>query len=93
MSDTSPHLRQIAANKVADLCDRAFARAGNSHTVRLEIEGFRKSRTPWDATRLANILWRMDKANPLVEELVRDLDQAAEDCAECVPSNRDSERL
>lgn len=88
-----PHLRQIPKAKVDTLCDRALQLAPDSYGVRLEAEAFRESRTPHDATRLANILFHTGKGNVLIQELVTDIDVAAEDTAELVPPNRDSERL
>ena len=88
-----PHLRQIPKAKVDTLCDRAEQLCPDSYTIRLEAEAFRISRTPWDATRLANALAHHDTSAPIIRELVTDIDVVAEDTAELVPPNRDSERL
>ena len=93
MSDDIPHLRQIAQASVDTLVQRAIQLAPDSYTIRLEAHAFKESRTPWDATRLGNALWHHAERTPAVTELVRDIDVAAEDCAEFVPPNRDSERL
>ena len=92
-ADDIPTLRQLPKDKVDALCDRALELAPDSYGMRQEAEAFRESRTPWDATRLANILSHVGKGNVLINELVTDIDVAAEDCAELVPPNRDSERL
>lgn len=88
-----PHLRQIAAETTTELCDRAIRIAADSYSLRVEIEGFRLSRTPWDATRLANALDNLVERSAAVQSLVADLDAAAEDCAGLVPSNRHARRL
>lgn len=88
-----PHLRQIVTATVADLCERAVKIAADSYSLRIEIEGFRISRTPWDATRLANALDNLVERSAAVQSLVADLDAAAEDCAGLVPSNRHARRL
>ena len=89
------HLRQIDPETVSDLCDRAEAITSPSAVhIRMEIDGFRQSATPWDATRLANILDNYRYRNtPEVKALVADLDAAAEVCAGVAPSNRHSRRL
>lgn len=87
------HLRQIAAASVAELCDRAVRIAADSYSLRIEIEGFRLSRTPWDATRLANALDHLVERSAAIQSLVADLDAAAQDCAGPVPLNRHVRRL
>ncbi len=87
MSDT-PHLRQIPQSTVDELCDRAAEFSKFNYTVRLEVEGFRESRTPWDATRTANALSNVSDTSDDLAALVRDIDAAAEACARAVPANR-----
>lgn len=69
--DTPPHLQPVDAATVDDLCDRAEKVAFVSYLVRLEIKGFRESRTPWDARRLANALAIEHSDYALVQELDR----------------------
>lgn len=91
MSDI-PHLRQISQETVDLLSERAEILAASSHSVLVEAEAFRLTKTPWDATRLANALSYLEQSTP-IEELIRDLDAAAEACAGLAPSNRLSRRL
>jgi hypothetical protein len=67
------HLRPIEADIVNALCDRADAIAAQGGTLQsyiaLESRGFRESRTPWDARRLARALSIDHFDDPLVEEL------------------------
>ena len=93
MSTDTPHLRLMPPEEVNAFCDRAERLTMDSYTVRLESNAFRVSRTPWDATRLANALWHYEKGNATIEALVRDIDAAAEACAGLVPANRHPERL
>lgn len=88
-----PNLRQMPADEVNALCDRAEAACPNSYTVRVEADGFRRERTPWSATRLANALDIQSDNNTALGELVGEIDRAAEACAGLVPSNRLSRRL
>jgi len=83
-----PHLRQIDARFAAEACARAIAAVPDDYGVQLEAEAFRVSRTPWDATRLANALAITHLRGEGVWTLVLDLDAAAEDCAGMAPSNR-----
>lgn len=92
MSDT-PHLRQMPEDEVNAFCDRVIAAFPDSYGLRLEAEGFRQSRTPWDATRLANILDIENETSPAVGELIGEIDRAAEACAGLVPPNRLARRL
>ena len=69
MSDTPIHLVPMDAALVDELCDRAGRIAFDSYTVLREIDGFRESRTPWDARRLANALWNDHRFDPVVAEL------------------------
>lgn len=88
-----PTLRQMPPEEVTAFCDRAIAACPTSYTVRVEAEAFRQSRTPWDATRLANALDIQSDNNAALGELVGEIDRAAEACAGLVPSNRLSRRL
>ncbi len=80
MSDDTPHhLRMIDLATVRALCDRALTLMPTSGTVRVETRAFELSRTPWDATRLANqIFHTAPERTADVMELVYDLDAAAE---------------
>lgn len=82
------HLRPLPTDTVTDLCDRASRAAPDSYTIQLEINGFRDSRTPWDAMRLANVLDRYDPASLSVKELVAELDRVAHEAAGLVPEGR-----
>ena len=77
-----PHLVPMDADVVNHLCDLAQKLAFDSYTVRAEIDGFRKSRTPWDAQRLANALAIDYPAEPIV----KDLDKLAHDRAGLAPA-------
>ena len=81
LSATPSHLTQMGSALVASLCFDALRIAGSSQHVRLEVEGFKISRTPWDATRLANAIWVWDPGNFTVVELVARIDREAEACA------------
>lgn len=94
MSDDLPHLRQINSISVDSLCDRADAiPIAENRMVRLETQAFRESRTPHDATRLANVLAYRRAEHESIDALVRDLDTEAERCAGVVPANRHSTRI
>lgn len=88
MTNDTPHLRQIASEIITDLCDRAEGLEPYSHATVLESRALRDSRTPWDATRLANAIAILFPNTEDAADLVRDLDAAAEDCAGLVPSNK-----
>jgi hypothetical protein len=79
-----PHLRPIDAATVNALCDRAEPLVSASYTLLLEVKGFRESRTPWDARRLANALRHCVQAAPA--ELVGELDRLALELAGLKPS-------
>ena len=83
------HLRQIDEATVAALYARVRPLAIDSYTVLAEANAFHESRTPHDATRLANALEHYDPpVTPEMRALITELDQAAEDCAGLVPANR-----
>jgi hypothetical protein len=90
MSDTPgeglAHLRPMESELVDNLCDRAVAASPDSYAVRLEIEGFRRSRTPWDAMRLANALAYRGAESDATKALVLDLDSLAHERAALVPA-------
>ena len=90
--DDVPHLRQMDEAIVVDLCERAAKLSCYNYTIRKEIQGFLESRSPWDATRLANALALTNPVDPDVQGLVRELDAAAEACAGAVPANRMTRR-
>jgi len=71
MDTDIPHLVPLPADTVNALCDRAeAANLGKLRRgIQLEIDGFRRDRTPWDASRLANILSFTDLAPDIVREL------------------------
>ncbi len=76
--DTPHHLRMIDLYTVNVLCDRALTMCP-SPGIRVEIRAFQLSRTPWDATRVANAIFHLAREKtPDVMELVHDLDAAAE---------------
>ncbi len=83
MSDI-PHLHLTPMDEalVDALCDRAQRLVFDSYTVLREVDGFRQSRTPWDARRLANALAIDNPQDPLVKEL----DKLAHDRAGLVPA-------
>ena len=84
-----PHLRQMGSDVVASLCFESLRIGGSSTHVRLEVEAFKLSRTPWDATRLSNALWAYDPGHPEVVDLVHRIDGEAEGCAGmAVPNKR-----
>jgi hypothetical protein len=62
------HLRPIEPEVVTALCGRALA-LDRSHYIRLEVDGFMRDRTPWDARRLARALAIEHADDPLVAEL------------------------
>lgn len=69
MSDDSfTHLQPIDEAIVEELYARVRALPVPLH-VRLELDAFRESRTPWDAMRLANALHHPMLAPALVKEL------------------------
>ena len=82
MNDIPIHLVPMDTALINDLCDRAEGLvATSSFTIWREIQGFRQSRAPWDAMRLANTLaidWPDDP-------LVRELDHLAHERAGLVP--------
>ena len=93
MSTDTPHLRLMPPDEVNAFCERAIAACPDSYTVRLEVDGFRRERTPWFATRLANALDIQNEASVAIGELIGEIDRAAEACAGLVPSNRLARRL
>ena len=83
-SDIAPdssHLNQMGALLVATLCMDALRIAGSSVHVRTEVEGFKQSRSAWDATRLANALWFFEQGHPESAALVETIDREAEKTA------------
>lgn len=78
------HLRPMGRAEVHDLCDRAERAAPESFSVRVAARRFRESRTPWDATRLADALADC----PGAENLVRQIDILAHERAGLVPAPR-----
>ncbi len=77
--ETPHHLRMIGLSTVHSLCKRATDLNLPSHGVTIEVAAFHVSRTPWDATRLANAIFHLaHEKTPDVLELVHDLDAAAE---------------
>src|SRR5262245_8748753 len=82
-----PHLRQMEEAAVNDLCARAL-NLGLSHGIKLEVYGFKESRTPWDATRLANALAMNGAVSIDCLRLIAGLDRAAEACAGAVLPNK-----
>lgn len=93
MTDDAPHLRQIAPEIITDLCNRAEALDPYSHATVLESRALRDSKTPWDATRLANAIAILFPNVENAADLVRDLDAAAEGCAGLVPSNKHQRKV
>lgn len=85
MSDdgTPLHLVPIERDIVYSLCDRAMLLTGGEMGIALEAQGFRDSRTPWDARRLANgIAWSARSINnadlwTLADELFKLAEQRA----------------
>ena len=79
------HLRPIEQETVDAFCQRVASAANCNFSILMEMRGFKKDRTPWDAQRLANVLAIYD----IDPELVRDLDRLAEERAGLVPLQRD----
>ncbi len=85
-----PHLRRIDEATVTALCARLDALKSLPVHIKREAMAFVISRTPWDATRLANALHHWDGPEGSVGELVRDLDAVAEECAGVPMTNKQS---
>ena len=82
MSDddtTIPHLRRMHAVIVDSLCAKARSHFLDSYGVLTEVDGFRESRTPWDARRLANAMANYDpsRVTPEVAAIIAELDKLA----------------
>jgi hypothetical protein len=69
------HLTPIEPEIAERLCNRAqylaAASPDISYATALEVKGFRQSRTPWDARRLARALVIDGIDDPVVDELFR----------------------
>lgn len=83
-----PHLNQMGTDVVAALCFQALNIAWSSNHVKLEVEGFKQSRSAWDGARLANALCAFDPGHPDVVDLVRAIDRATEEAAGIPLPNR-----
>src|SRR5262245_30997001 len=77
ISPDHPHLNQMDALLVATLCMEALRIAGQSPHVKMEVDGFKESRSAWDATRLANALFFWEPGHPETAALIERLDQEA----------------
>ena len=92
MSSDIPHLRRMSSQAAADICARVSRLAGMPYVIKREARAFADSRTPWDATRLANALDHVPREDrhfrAEIIDLIADIDRAAEECAGCVPTNR-----
>jgi hypothetical protein len=71
----SPHLCQITQDKVESFYWRILANGAIPYHVKLELDAFRESRTPWDGLRVANALHHFK----MVPEIVKELDEIAKE--------------
>ena len=77
----NPARNQMGRDVVAAHCFSALAIAGSSAAVKSAVQAFRDSRTPWDATALANSLATWDPGNPNTADLIETLYREADACA------------
>lgn len=80
-SDYGSTITQLGTDLVASLIERTITLAPDSFSIRSAVERFRESRSPWDATELANKLADYDPGRAAVMELVLEIDLEAEACA------------
>lgn len=87
---TIPHLQPMEAAIVDPICDAAHRLCRDSYTTMTEANGFRQSRTPWDARRLANALANYDPGNVTAEiaAIIAELDKLALEKAGLQPGQR-----
>ncbi len=87
---TVVHLRPMHPSTVNVICDAVHRLCRDSYVVLMEANGFRQSRTPWDARRLANALaaYNRSDAVPEIAEIVGELDLLALEKAGLKPGPR-----